>query len=146
MTISQGGYTMNFEETINQIQQGSVVDFKEYTLDRHEVRKLTLQVTGAVVQTVFQANEKLSRDTLERYYGTELDEIDYLQLSQMNCPRVVVSLGISNSNVMNIKILILNKDYFKTNLQEITVTNEYNINQNYNNSYSERMAKPWKNY
>lgn len=115
---------MTFEECIQQIHEGSVIDFQEYSMDRHERKHLSLEISGAVVQKVFPANEKLSRETLERYYGTELDDQNYMQLSQMNCPRLVVSLGIKENNVMDIKILVLVKDFYDTKLQMIKVTNE----------------------
>ena len=115
---------MTFDECVQSIHKGSVISFKEYTLDRHERKRLSLNIDGAIVQEVFPANETLSREVLEQYYGTELDEQDYLQLSCMNCPRFVVSLGISEENVMDIKILILNRDFFNTGHQEVTVTNE----------------------
>ena len=115
---------MTFDECVQSIRKGSVISFKEYTLDRHERKRLSLNIDGAIVQEVFPANETLSREVLEQYYGTELEEQDYLQLSCMNCPRFVVSLGISEENVMNIKILILNRDFFNMGHQEVTVTNE----------------------
>ena len=115
---------MTFDECVQSIRKGSVISFKEYTLDRHERKRLSLNIDGAIVQEVFPANETLSREVLEQYYGTELEEQDYLQLSCMNCPRFVVSLGISEENVMDIKILILNRDFYNMGHQEITVTNE----------------------
>lgn len=115
---------MTFDECVQSIRKGSVISFKEYTLDRHERKHLSLDIEGAVIQEVFPANETLSREVLEQYYGTELAEQDYLQLSCMNCPRFVVSLGISEENVMNIKILVLNRDFYNMGHQEITVTNE----------------------
>lgn len=115
---------MTFDECVQSIRKGSVISFKEYTLDRHERKRLSLNIDGAIVQEVFPADETLSREVLEQYYGTELEEQDYLQLSCMNCPRFVVSLGISEENVMDIKILILNRDFFNMGHQEVTVTNE----------------------
>jgi len=115
---------MTFDECVQSIHEGSVVDFKEYTLDRHERKRLSLGISGALVQRVFQANETLSREVLEEYYGTELEDIDYLQLSTMNCPRFVLSLGINREGNVDIKIIILNKDFYTTGLQELTVTNE----------------------
>lgn len=115
---------MTFDECVQSIHEGSVVDFKEYTLDRHERKRLSLGISGALVQRVFQANETLSREILEEYYGTELEDIDYLQLSTMNCPRFVLSLGINREGSVDIKIIILNKDFYTTGLQELTVTNE----------------------
>ena len=115
---------MTFDECIQSIHKGSVISFKEYTLDRHERKHLALNIEGAVVQEVFSADEALPREVLEQFYGTELAEQDYLQLSCMNCPRFVVSLGISEENVMDIKILVLNRDFYNMGHQEIVITNE----------------------
>lgn len=127
---------MTFDECVQSIRQGSVISFKEYTLDRHEHKHLSLDIDGAVVQEVFPANETLSRDVLEQYYGTELEEQDYLQLSCLNSPRLVVSLGISAENVMDIKIIILNRDFYNMGHQELTVINELSPeNMNYEPNY-----------
>lgn len=115
---------MTFDEVIQSIHKGSVISFKEYTLDRHERKHLSISIDGGVVQDVLPANETVSRDVLEQYYGVELSEQDYLQLSWMNSPRVVVSLGITQEGVMNIKILTLNRDFYNMGHQEIEITNE----------------------
>lgn len=115
---------MTFEECIQSLHEGSVISFKEYTYDRHERKKLALSIEDGVVQRVFPANETLSRDVLEQYYGNELEDVDYLQLATMSCPRVVVELGINENNEMNVKILVLNKDFYNMGLQELTITNE----------------------
>ena len=120
---------LSFEECIESIHAGSVISFREYVLDRHERKQLSLSISDGVVQTVFPANQQLSRETLEQYYGIELDDVDYLQLSQMNCPRVVINLGLNQNNEIDIKILVLNKDFYNTGLQEITVTNELNLSE-----------------
>ena len=118
---------MKFEECVNSIHKGSVISFKEYVLNRHEKKQLTLSIDYGVVQAIFPANEKLSRDVLEQYYGTDLDDVDYLQLSEMNCPRIVVGLGLNSMGAMDIKVLILNKDFYNMGLQEISITNEVEV-------------------
>ena len=118
---------MRFDECIQLVHKGSVINFKEYTLNRHERKVLTLEINDGVVQEVFPANTKLNREVLEKYYGDGLDETDYLQLSQVNCPRIVVGLGLNQNNEMDVKILILNKDFYNMGLQELEVTNEVNI-------------------
>lgn len=115
---------MNFEECVESIHEGSVVTFKEYVYDRHERKRLSLSIEDGIVQEIFPANTTLSRETLEKYYGEELDDIDYLQLSNMNCTRVVISLGLNQFSEMNVKIIILNKDFYNTGLQEVEITNE----------------------
>lgn len=135
---------MTFDECVQSIHKGSVISFKEYTLDRHERKHLSLDIDGAIVQEVFPANETLSREVLEQYYGTELAEQDYLQLSCMNCPRFVVSLGISEENVMDIKILVLNRDFYNMGHQEIKATNEVSPeNMGYEPSYVALVQKGW---
>lgn len=119
---------VTFEECISFIHKGSVIKFREYVFDRHEKKRLTLSIDNGVVQEVFPANVRLSRETLEMYYGTELSELDYLQLSLMNCPRIVVGLGFSKEeNKLNIKIIVLNKDFYQTGLQTLEITNELNV-------------------
>lgn len=118
---------MRFDECIQSVHKGSVINFKEYTLNRHERKVLTLEINDGVVQDVFPANTKLNREVLEKYYGDGLDETDYLQLSQVNCPRIVVGLGLNQNNEMDVKTLILNKDFYNMGLQELEVTNEVNI-------------------
>lgn len=115
---------MTFDECVQSIHKGSVISFREYTLDRHERRQLSLDIEGAVVQEVFPACETLSRETMEQYYGAELDEQDYLQLSCMNSPRIVISLGVSADNVMDIKIVVLNRDFYNMGHQTVEVLNE----------------------
>lgn len=130
---------MNFEECVQALREGSVITFKEYILDRHERKQLTIEINDGVVQTVFPANERLSRETLNQYYGTELSDVDYLQLSQMNCPRIVVGLGLNQNNELNIKILVLNKDFYNTGLQEIAITNELSSANEPNYLQSQRL-------
>lgn len=110
---------MTFEETVKSLKVGDVIDFKEYTLNRHERKIMTLHIEGGIIQDILQADVKLDRDTLEKYYGDELDTEDYLQLALMNCPRVVISLGLNERNEMDIKIITLNKDFFNMGLQVI---------------------------
>lgn len=117
---------LNFTEVVQMLHKGSVIDFREYSLDRHERKHLSVGIENGVVQAIIPAYEKLPRETLEQYYGTELSETDYLQLSEMNCPRIVVSLGLNQDNQLNIKVIILNEDFYKMGMQEISVINELN--------------------
>lgn len=119
---------MTFEECIQSIHEGSVINFKEYSLDRRERRHLSFGIEMGIVRRVFEAGEQLNRETLEEYYGTELEDVDYQQLSVMNCPRLAVQVGLNPDNSIAIKVLILNKDFYNTKLQEIEVTNEAIMN------------------
>ena len=119
---------MTFEECVDSIHEGSVISFKEYTYDRHERKKLTLSIEDVMVVAVLPANKTLSREVLVQYYGDDLDDLTYMQLATMNCPRVVVNLGINQNNEMNIKVLVLNQDFYNMGLQEVKITNEVDPN------------------
>lgn len=119
---------MTFKECVDSIHEGSVISFKEYAYDRHERKKMTMSVNDVVVSAVLPANETISRDTLTQYYGDELDDLTYMQLATMNCPRVVVNLGINQNNEMDIKVLVLNQDFYDMGLQEVEITNEVDPN------------------
>lgn len=119
---------MTFKECIDSIHEGSVISFKEFTYDRHERKKMTMSVNDVVVSAVLPANEIIPRDTLVQYYGDELDDLTYMQLATMNCPRIVVNLGINQNNEMDIKVLVLNQDFYDMGLQEVEITNEVDPN------------------
>lgn len=119
---------MTFKECVDSIHEGSVISFKEYTYDRHERKKMAMSVNDVVVSAVLPANETIPRDTLVQYYGDELDDLTYMQLATMNCPRIVVNLGINQNNEMDIKVLVLNQDFYDMGLQEVEITNEVDPN------------------
>lgn len=119
---------MLFDQITQLVHDGSVVTFCEYGLDRHEKKTLSIRIEDAVVQEVIPPNKQLSRDELERIYGDNLDDIDYLQLSCLNCPRLVLGLGINDRGEMDVKVVVLNKDFYNTGLQTLDVTNEINTN------------------
>ena len=115
---------MTYEECLSQITEGSVINFREYSLDRKEKRHLSLELESGMVQRVFLPNEQLSIETLQQYYGEELEDTVYLQLSQMNCLRVVVILGVEPDGTQDIKILQIVKDFVDTGLQQLEVINQ----------------------
>lgn len=132
---------MTFEECVKSLQEGSVVNFREYTLDRHERKHLAISIEGAIIKEIFPAGKTLPRETLVTYYGEELDDIDYLQLSTSNCPRLVLSLGINQDNQLDIKIVTLNKDFFNTHLQEIEVIGGLDVGNLYENEPNYVMSQ-----
>lgn len=138
---------MTYDEVISDIREGSIITYKEYTLDRHERKRETLEIEGAVVQRVFNSNEKLDRATLEKYYGYGLSDIEYLQLSQMNCPRIVLGLGLNTKGELEVKIILLNRDYYNLGLQVLEVTNalESGITETEPNyfEFQRHMQLPW---
>lgn len=120
---------MTLNEVMSQIAAGSVVNFKEYVLDRHEKRILNISIEGSVVQEIIQPNKQLDRSQLERYYGEGLSDVDYLQLSSMSCPRLILNLGMNEHHQTNIKIITLNDDFIRMGLQVVEVTSEVSLSE-----------------
>lgn len=120
---------MTLNEVMSQIAAGSVVNFKEYVLDRHEKRILNISIEGSVVQEIIQPNTQLNRSQLELYYGEGLSDIDYLQLSSMSCPRLILNLGMNEQHQTNIKIITLNDDFIRMGLQVVEVTSEVSLSE-----------------
>lgn len=108
-------------EIMATIQEGSVVTFKEYTLDRRGRKHLSLSIEDAIVHRVIPAGEKLGIDDLQQLYGTDLGETTYLSLSESSCLRVVLSLGIDQDGAMAIKIITLVAYSLQEGLQEISI-------------------------
>lgn len=113
---------MSFKQLIQSINEGDVITFREYYLDRHDHMKLSYSIDNGVVQAVFQAGQKLNIETLVQYYGEGLEETDYLQLSCVSFPRVVIGLGINQQGETDVKIVQLNEDFYNMGLQQVELT------------------------
>lgn len=113
---------MSFKQLIQSINEGDVITFREYYLDRHDRMKLSYSIDNGVVQAVFQAGQKLNIETLVQYYGEGLEETDYLQLSCVSFPRVVIGLGINQQGETDVKIVQLNEDFYNMGLQQVELT------------------------
>ena len=120
---------MTLKEVMSQIVVGSVINFKEYVLDRHEKRILNISIEGSIVQEVIQSNTQLDRSQLENYYGTGLSDVDYLQLSSVPCPRLILNLGMNEQHQTNIKIITLSDDFIRMGLQVVEVTSEVSLSE-----------------
>lgn len=99
----------------------SMITFTEFTLDRHEKKRMTLQIKDAIVHELIPSNQKLSREELELYYGEGLEDIDYLQLSSMNCLRIVLRIGINELEQPVFKVISISKDFYDDGLQELEI-------------------------
>lgn len=113
---------MSFKQLIQSINEGDVITFREYYLDRHDRLKLSYSIDNGVVQAVFQAGQQLNIETLVQYYGEGLEETDYLQLSCVSFPRVVIGLGINQQGETDVKIIQLNEDFYNMGLQQVELT------------------------
>ena len=121
------GDKMSYENLISTICAGSVIKFKEYNLDRHEHKRLVLSIDGAVVQECIPPNQALPKDLLFQYYGTELDDTAYLQLSSLNAFRVVIIVGTDEESKPIYQVLTISKDFYENGLQQIEIISEVSM-------------------
>lgn len=113
---------MRYEDVVNTIKENQLIQFKEYTLDRHEHKRLAFEIDSALVVQVIRPSDSLDIITLERYYGEGLEEETYLQLSKINSYRYVLNIGFDQVKGSPIyKVIEINKDFINLGLQEITV-------------------------
>lgn len=110
-----------FNQLITYLLPDSMITFTEFTLDRHEKKRMTLQIKDAIVHEIILSNQKLSREELELYYGEGLEDIDYLQLSSMNCLRIVLRVGINELEQPVFKVISISRDFYDEGLQELEI-------------------------
>ena len=110
-----------FNQLTTYLLPESMITFTEFTLDRHEKKRMTLQIKDAIVHELIPSNQKLSREELELYYGEGLEDIDYLQLSSMNCLRIVLRVGINELEQPVFKVISISKDFYDDGLQELEI-------------------------
>lgn len=110
-----------FNQLTTYLLPDSMITFTEFTLDRHEKKRMTLQIKDAIVHEIILSNQKLSREELELYYGEGLEDIDYLQLSSMNCLRIVLRVGINELEQPVFKVISISRDFYDEGLQELEI-------------------------
>lgn len=110
-----------FNQLTTYLLPDSMITFTEFTLDRHEKKRMTLQIKDAIVHEIILSNQKLSREELELYYGEGLENIDYLQLSSMNCLRIVLRVGINELEQPVFKVISISRDFYDEGLQELEI-------------------------
>ena len=114
---------LSYTQLTSQITAGSVVSFTEYSLDRRERKHVTLSIDHALVHEVIPANIPIGRAALEEYYGDNLSDQDYLQLSCVNCVRYVLLVGVDELDKPEYKPIFFNQDYYELGLQTLEVIN-----------------------
>lgn len=112
---------MTYSQLIETITPSAVISFKEYELDRHERKKLKLSIENALVHAVIPANEPIPRRLLEDYYGENLSNRDYIQLSLDSCFRIVLLMGIGEDGLPMYMPLSINQDFYELGLQEVEI-------------------------
>lgn len=107
-----------YSQLIEQIVPGVTLTLKEYIHSR-KGRQLTLSIANSVVHDVIPANACIGREQLEQYYGADLDDVDYLQLSSVNCFRAVLLIRLDDNNNPVYKPIFINQDFYESGLQEV---------------------------
>lgn len=95
----------------------SLVHFKEYELDRHENKKLRIQVDGELA-TIIKPEEKLNKDLIEVYYRG-LSPESYPMVSSHPFIRLVLIVGSDRMGVPIYRVVSLNKYYMSVALQTL---------------------------
>ena len=111
---------MKYNEILSKITEGTVITFREYTLDRRERKHLTLSIDNSLIERIIPANFPLSINELEEYYGEGLSQQDYLQLSCVNCVRIILFTEVKDGKRIYTPVFF-NKDYYESGLQEIEI-------------------------
>lgn len=112
---------MNYEQIISKLTVGTMINFREYRIDRHEKKHLSLSLSHVVIADVFPANKTINRETLETIFGEGLTDNDYLVLSTSSCFRFLLNLGTRQDGVTDVKVISLNKDFYDLGYQEIDI-------------------------
>lgn len=109
-----------YTQLIAQIVPGVTLTLKEYTI-RRNTRRLTLSIENSLVHDIIPANAHVGREQLEQYYGDQLSDLDYLQLSSVNCFRAVLLIQVDESNNPVYKPIFINQDFYESGLQEVEI-------------------------
>lgn len=112
---------MTLDEVTQRCPVGSVVSFREWSLDRRERRSLSLSIDHAQVHEVIPPMAKVGRAHLGELYGEGLPDVAYEQLSQLHDLRLVLSLGMTVSGRLDLRVVQLNEYYLAEGLQEVIV-------------------------
>ena len=106
------------------IPQKSFINFKEYHLDRHERKVITMEIQDMQVAALILPNVALSREQLSIYYGDSLEDTEYLAISSLNYYRVVLQITDPDHPEIgaSYKVLSLNQYFMFTGLQVLEVS------------------------
>ena len=112
---------MTYRELINQLKPTMLINFREYSLNFRGIKHMTLNIESSVIEEVIPANQSIGRSKLEIWYGNDLSNKDYLQLSTMNCFRIILIVGVDEFNKPQYKPIVINQDLFETGFQEVDI-------------------------
>lgn len=112
----------NYEQSSN-IPLQSLIEFKEYELDRHENKKVRVDVSG-VLHAIIAPNEKLSSDLIEVYYKGVSEEV-YPVLSCNPFVRLVLTIGTDKIGSPIYRVIALNTYYMSVGLQDLEYEEQF---------------------
>ena len=108
--------TTSYGDIVN-IPIKSMVEFKQYSLDRHENKKLEDTVVGELF-TIIPSCEQLSLELLETYYKGVSSE-HYTALSYSPDIRLVIIIGNDRMGIPIYKTISINSYFYSVGLQTI---------------------------
>lgn len=111
----------SYDRLLPYLQVGVVLNFQEFTLNRREKKKLSLDTQRVVIHEVIPPNHPLDKALMMKYYGDSLADKDYLQLSMVNCLRIVVINGVDEESQPIYQVLSINRDFYNMGLQTVDI-------------------------
>lgn len=102
------------------LTQGKYIRLEEYEYDRHENKRLKKSTEG-LVQEVIPPNQPLNRLDLERLYGQDLTDEEYLVLSTSSGYRLVLTEEVDLFSKHVTKVIEVFPTFIDMGTQRITV-------------------------
>lgn len=106
-------------EELETLPVGTIVIYRDYTLDRHERKHMSSEFANLPVECVIPAGTALNRDVLELYLGKELEDEVYLASSISNNHRLVLKYSDSQTGKETYYMVNLNPYFMDTQQQEL---------------------------
>lgn len=110
---------MTYDELVAALVPNMVITFREFALDRHERKHVSVSYENAIVHEIVPPGMLLSREKLVAWYGEGLSDTDYLQLSKQHDLRLALNMGLDQYGQMIIRPITVNRTYFNAGLQSI---------------------------
>lgn len=105
-------------DTIREIPLKSKITFQEFTLDRHQKAKKSVEIRGEL-QRIIMDNEGLNKDEIEQYYPEATQTEDFVALSVYPFYRLILIVGVSQYNLPVYKTIHINKYFLHIGLQKL---------------------------
>ena len=121
-------------DQIENLSVGTIVTYRDYTLDRHERKHLSSEFANLPIESIIPAGTALNREILEVYLSKNLENEVYLVNSVSNNHRLVLRYTDASNGKETYYIVSLNPYFMSTNQQELfTMVEEHTpVIPNYN--------------